>query len=97
MRHWGMVAAALSMRAKEAKMPLMNDNWQYRLAIRRTCVRTKVDRFGRIVVPKEIRDRHGLVEKQGILVFSGRATGELDSAVRSHREERLRKGGGLAR
>ena len=86
-------------------------------------MRTKVDRFGRIVVPKEIRDRHGLVpgsqveiedsaetillrvlsdlpglvEKQGILVFSGRATGELDSAVRSHREERLRKGGGLSR
>jgi AbrB family looped-hinge helix DNA binding protein len=86
-------------------------------------MKTKVDRFGRIVVPKEIRDRHGLVpgsqveiedsaetillrvlsdlpglvEKQGILIFSGRATGELDSTIRSLREERLRKGGGLSR
>ena len=85
-------------------------------------MKTKVDRFGRIVVPKEIRDRHGLVpgsqveiedtaetillrvlsglpglvEKEGILIFSGQAMGELDSAIRSHREERLRKGGGLS-
>jgi AbrB family looped-hinge helix DNA binding protein len=85
-------------------------------------MRTKVDRFGRIVVPKEIRDRHGLlpgseieiedftesivihvlsdlpglVEKQGILIFRGRATGDLDSAIRVHRNERLRKSGGVA-
>jgi AbrB family looped-hinge helix DNA binding protein len=86
-------------------------------------MKTKVDRFGRIVVPKEMRDRHGLVpgsqveiedsaetivlrvlsdlpglvEKQGILIFRGRATGDLDSAIRSHRNERLRKTGGSAR
>ena len=86
-------------------------------------MKTKVDRFGRIVVPKEMRDRHGLVpgsqveiedsaetivlrvlsdlpglvEKQGILIFRGRATGDLDSAIRSQRNERLRKTGGSAR
>jgi AbrB family looped-hinge helix DNA binding protein len=80
-------------------------------------VKTAVDRFGRIVVPKELRDRHGLlpgseveiedstgtitlrmasdlpglVEKEGILVFRGPATGDLDSSIRSHREERLQQ------
>jgi len=83
-------------------------------------MRAKVDRFGRIVVPKEIRDRHGLVpgseveieetadtillrllndlpglvEKQGLLVFRGRATGQLDTALKSHRNERLRRAQG---
>jgi AbrB family looped-hinge helix DNA binding protein len=83
-------------------------------------MKTKVDRFGRIVVPKEIRDRHGLlpgseleiedspetivlralselpgmVEKEGILVFRGRPTGDLDAAILSQRKERLRKTGG---
>jgi AbrB family looped-hinge helix DNA binding protein len=82
-----------------------------------------MDRFGRIVIPKEVRDRHGLVpgseveiedsaetivlrvlshlpglpEKQGILIFRGRATGDLDSAIRAHRNERLRNAGGSAR
>jgi AbrB family looped-hinge helix DNA binding protein len=83
-------------------------------------MKARLDRFGRIVVPKEIRDRHGLVpgsevevedspetivlrvlselpglvEKEGILVFRGRATGDLDSAIRPQRSERLRKTGG---
>ncbi|MBN1835027.1 MAG: AbrB/MazE/SpoVT family DNA-binding domain-containing protein [Spirochaetales bacterium] len=83
-------------------------------------MRTKVDRFGRIVVPKEIRDRHGLVpgseveieetaevillrlltdlpglvEKDGLLVFRGRATGQLETSLRSHRNERLRRAQG---
>jgi AbrB family looped-hinge helix DNA binding protein len=74
-----------------------------------------IDRFGRIVLPKKIRDRHGLVpgssveiedagdiiklhrlddlpglvEKDGIMVFRGRATGDLDAAIRTHRDERL--------
>ncbi|MGA2974046.1 MAG: AbrB/MazE/SpoVT family DNA-binding domain-containing protein [Spirochaetia bacterium] len=78
-------------------------------------MRTSVDRFGRIVVPKAIRDRHGLipgsgveiedagdtitlrradelpglVEKEGILVFRARATGDLDGAIRAHRDERF--------
>jgi AbrB family looped-hinge helix DNA binding protein len=80
-------------------------------------MKTTLDRFGRIVVPKDIRDRLGLrpgveldidekenevvlkpVEhepslklKKGVLVFSGKATGDLRGAVRAHREERLRK------
>jgi AbrB family looped-hinge helix DNA binding protein len=79
-------------------------------------MKTTVDRFGRIVVPKEIRDRHGLmpgsgvevedagetitlrrsdelpglVEKDGVLVFRGRATGDLEAAIRVHRDERIR-------
>jgi AbrB family looped-hinge helix DNA binding protein len=83
-------------------------------------MKTMVDRFGRIVVPKELRDRHGLlpgseveiedgaetitlrlvsdlpglIEKEGILVFRGYATGDLESSIRTHREERLRKSGG---
>jgi AbrB family looped-hinge helix DNA binding protein len=83
-------------------------------------MKTKVDRFGRIVVPKDIRDRHGLapvdeveieesanliclrplsnlpglVEKEGILVFRGRATGDLDSAVQAYRSARLKKSRG---
>lgn len=86
-------------------------------------MKTKVDRFGRIVIPKEIRDRHGLVpgdeieieetadtillrplselpglvEKQGLLVFRGRAIGDLDTALRSHRSERLRRAQGIQR
>ncbi len=81
---------------------------------------TRADRFGRIVVPREIRDHHGLVpgteveiedasemivlrrredlpglvEEQGILVFRGRPTGDLDEAIRSQRWERLRKSRG---
>lgn len=80
-----------------------------------------VDRFGRLVVPKEIRDRHGivagcelevedtgdsivlrvateppgLVEKEGILVYRGRAAGDIQAATARHRLERLvRQGGG---
>jgi AbrB family looped-hinge helix DNA binding protein len=88
-----------------------------------TDMKTTLDRFGRIVVPKEVRDRHGLVagseieieesgesillhpvselpglvEKEGILIFRGHSEGSIDSAVRSHRDERLRAAGGSAR
>jgi len=80
-------------------------------------MKTTLDRFGRIVVPKDIRDQLGLragvefyiedkdneivlktVErestlklKKGILVFAGKMTRDLNGAVRTHREERLRK------
>ena len=86
-------------------------------------MRTNLDRFGRIVVPKEIRDRHslvpgsgveiedagetitlrrfdelpGLVEKDGILVFRGRATGNLEGAIHAHRDERIRTAQGPSR
>jgi AbrB family looped-hinge helix DNA binding protein len=78
---------------------------------------TIVDRFGRIVIPKKIRDNfnlqtgtqirfeeseqgivlkpvHGepnLHYKDGVLVFSGSALGDLSDAIEKHREERARK------
>jgi AbrB family looped-hinge helix DNA binding protein len=78
---------------------------------------TTVDRFGRVVIPKETRDHFGLVPgapvtvvdaeegillkpgapeaplalKGGVLVFSGKATGDADALVRRVREERIRR------
>ena len=75
-----------------------------------------LDRFGRIVLPKQVRDALGLKpgsilsieetreeihlkpvegephirEKQGVIVYSGSAAGDLRDAVKQHREERLR-------
>ena len=80
-----------------------------------------LDRFGRIVIPKKIReDLHlqvgspirieegegeivlkpvegepSLVKKDGVLVFSGKAVGNVETAIEEHREERnkmLREG-----
>jgi len=80
-----------------------------------------LDRFGRIVIPKKIReDLHlqvgssirieegegeivlkpvegepSLVKKDGVLVFSGKAVGNVETAVEEHRQERnkLLRGG----
>ncbi len=78
---------------------------------------TNLDRFGRVVIPKRVRQDMGLhpgiilrvqeegsrivlepvndeprvVRKEGVLVFSGRAVGDLVQAVRTHREARLNK------
>lgn len=80
-------------------------------------VETTLDKFGRVVIPKEIRDDLSLkpgevlqVEKsgdevilkllreepalhmkEGVLVFSGAATGNLKDVIRIHREEHLKK------
>jgi AbrB family looped-hinge helix DNA binding protein len=80
-------------------------------------MKTTLDRFGRLVVPKDIRDRLGLrpgveieidekenevilklvdhepslMVKEGLLVYSGKATGDLRAAVRAHRDDRLHK------
>jgi AbrB family looped-hinge helix DNA binding protein len=77
---------------------------------------TRVDEFGRIVIPKRIRSRLGLERgsvleideseegivlrpttteppvtvSQGVLVFTGNPAGDLDRALRRHRDERLR-------
>ncbi len=78
---------------------------------------TRLDKFGRVVLPKNIRDHLDLkpgqelkVEstdeevilkpvkkelplhvKNGVLVFSGAATGDIAEAVKQHREGRLKK------
>jgi AbrB family looped-hinge helix DNA binding protein len=80
-------------------------------------MKTTLDRFGRVVIPKEIRDKLGLkpgaeIEigdngnevivkpledetpleiKDGVLIYTGSAAGDLEDAVRKHREERLSK------
>ena len=76
---------------------------------------TTLDRFGRVVIPKQVRDDLGLkagailqieetkekillkpvreephvVVKDGVLVFSGTANGDIVDAIRSHREDRM--------
>jgi len=78
-----------------------------------------MDKFGRILIPKRIRDNLGLkagaaleieldgqglvmkpvreeprvLDKGGVLVFTGTAAGDIMGAVTSHREQRLRKAG----
>ncbi len=73
-----------------------------------------LDRFGRIVIPKKIReDLHlqvgssirieegdgkivlkpiegepSLLKKDGVLVFSGKAVGNVETAIEEHRQER---------
>jgi AbrB family looped-hinge helix DNA binding protein len=76
---------------------------------------TTLDRFGRVVIPKQVRDDLGLkpgavleieeveqkiflkpmhgephvVTKDGVLVFSGTAIGDIVGAIRTHRQKRL--------
>ena len=78
---------------------------------------TTLDRFGRIIIPKNVREDMGLeagtvlqvekqgekivlqpvqgepqvVEKKGILVFTGGAIGDIGPALRQHRQSRLKK------
>jgi AbrB family looped-hinge helix DNA binding protein len=80
---------------------------------------TTLDRFGRIIIPKNVREDMGLeagavlqvekqgekivlqpvqgephlVEKKGILVFTGGAVGDVGSALRQHRRSRIKKMG----
>ncbi len=83
-------------------------------------VQTTVDKFGRIVIPKALRDGLGLdpgaivdieerddgivlkpvreepdlIMKEGILVFMGKAGGDLSKAVSKMREDRLQRASG---
>lgn len=80
-------------------------------------MRTTIDRFGRVVVPKELRDRFGfqpgteieidehdreivlkqadqaapLQDEDGVLVFAGKAIGDISGSIRMQREKRLQK------
>ena len=84
---------------------------------------TKLDRFGRVLIPKPLRDALGLragdelsVEeldgglllrptldaavfevREGVVVYEGRAAGDLREAVRRSREERMAGLGGAVR
>ena len=76
-----------------------------------------LDRFGRIVLPKPLRDDLGLAQgdqldvderdggvwlrpvrtqdpvtrRDGMLVFTGKATGDLEKSVDAHRRERIKR------
>lgn len=78
---------------------------------------TTLDRFGRIVIPKDVRDDMGLeagavlqiekkgeqivlqpaqgepriMEKKGILVFTGDAAGDVTAGLHEQRKRRIRK------
>lgn len=78
---------------------------------------TRLDRFGRVIIPKKVRDKLGLepgmvlevqqqggdvllkplqeeprlLEKDGVLVFGGKALGDLAEPVQSHRWKRLKR------
>jgi len=80
---------------------------------------TTLDKFGRVVIPKRLREDLGLqpgavlqinqedqkifmepvyeeplmVVKKGVLVFQGTATGDIEGAIKDHRQKRLRKAG----
>ena len=43
------------------------------------------------IVIKPLQDEPQLVDKEGVLVFSGASTGDIVEAIRKHREERLDK------
>ncbi len=84
-------------------------------------MKTTMDRFGRVVVPKPMRTRLGLhagaqvvieeegdhivlrpadeepalMLKDGILVFTGAAVGDLESAVTAARDDRARRLAGM--
>ena len=84
---------------------------------------TTLDRFGRVVIPKKVREDLGLnpgavlqiekreqeiflkpvqegphlFDKDGVLVFSGVANGDIVSKIRQHREKRLNEIGNRKR
>jgi AbrB family looped-hinge helix DNA binding protein len=89
--------------------------WQKMLG--RFEMETNLDRFGRVIIPKKVRDKLGLrpgavlevqqqggdvllkpvpeeprlLEKDGVLVFRGKAAGDLAESVQSHRRARLKR------
>ena len=78
---------------------------------------TTLDKFGRVVIPKQLREDLGLhpgsvlqikqddqkiciepvhdeptlVVKEGVLVYQGIATGDIEKAIKIHRQNRLNK------
>jgi len=82
-------------------------------------MKTTLDRFGRVVIPKRVREDLGLqpgavlkinqdeqkilmepvneepqmVVKKGVFVFQGTATGDIEGAIKDHRQKLLSKAG----
>lgn len=80
-------------------------------------MKATIDKFGRIVIPKQLREKFGLapgstvhieeeamqivlrsadndgllVKEGGVLVFQGKAAGDVDNAIEAVRNERLDK------
>ncbi|MGE5310524.1 MAG: AbrB/MazE/SpoVT family DNA-binding domain-containing protein [Nitrospirota bacterium] len=78
---------------------------------------TNLDRFGRVIIPKKVRDKLGLrpgavlevhqqgegvllkplqeeprlLERDGVLVVRGKASGDLTESVQIHRRERVKR------
>ena len=82
-------------------------------------MKTTLDKFGRVVIPKRVREDLGLqpgavlrikqdeqkifmepvneepqmVLKKGVLVFQGTAMGDIEGAIKDHRQKLLSKAG----
>jgi hypothetical protein len=54
-----------------------------------------IEDAGESIELKPVPEQSGLGEKDGLLVFRGRAVGDIDAAMRDHRIARLRKAGGM--
>jgi AbrB family looped-hinge helix DNA binding protein len=103
--------------ALNALLALTLANWYHKMPIEGGLMETRLDKFGRVVLPKDIRDHLDLkpgqvlkveradeevilkpVEKElplhtkdGVLLFSGAATGDITKAMKEHREGPLKK------
>jgi AbrB family looped-hinge helix DNA binding protein len=51
----------------------------------------EIDEKGNEIVLKPVEQEPAFMVKEGILVYTGTATGDLRDAVKAHREERLGK------
>ena len=51
----------------------------------------EIEAIGEDVVLKPVREEPHIRDKEGVLVFTGSATGDLLEAVKRHREERSSK------
>jgi AbrB family looped-hinge helix DNA binding protein len=77
---------------------------------------TSIDKFGRVLIPKKVREDLGLhpgevlrveehereitlkplrdtpnlVNKEGVLVYSGSASGDIEGTITAHRKKRLK-------
>lgn len=98
-------------------MPLKIGNWQSVMAIWGCEMEIQIDKFGRIVIPKAMREHlglktgsvlyieehnHGIIlkvaenipritVKNGIAVYNGKPTDDIESSIQHERDDRLDK------